>query len=992
MSLLNYPVAVNKGRAIDPRGYVEADIPLLIELGILKRRAGRNELNPKLKITPDEIKDFLNWVADNKRGAMPPALKKILCLKRAAIVNSALSSGTSSGLRTAHAGRLREIDELLEAGGLGKCESAPAAPSSIVSGPVPSASTSVISDASDSRSLAYTIQSIQESLSALERAPAASSSSEFGELKKLILELMQKAIRADSTLATHTAKLDNILAAIRALPPSTEKTALTAALPAAAATDATGVAAQLASIEKAISTCCSDKSFERIKSMIDELRSEFAEIKALVPRADVADKIDAIHTRIAASGADATTIRDKLSEIQDFLRTNGTRDAIEGRLTTMDAALQTILDRLSRDPSTFENEVRATLDVFRTDISDLRTATISGFETVETEITGARSNIRALGEQIAEMRGECAKSAELTREMNVLNQSIAALRVIIANQRPPADYIQPVLDAIAAQRAALEAQIAALRTGDEGMRRDLETRIARVSALEEELAALRASHDEATTALAARVATIAERERQIGELETQAAAMGAERVRERAELEARIDAQKADCTQQINAARRELGAKFSAERRKLDEELRQLRTLRDSLTQEKVATSTRNATQRNTINRLTAQIESLQTELTRLNGLLKDCESKDANIRELTESLRQAETNATERQREYNAALAEFTAERDRISTENADAASALRTENADLRAQLARMNAEREVLEANLQGRTSSADQTRAEMAKLQARFDEVEATANAAAEARVAEQINNLQEQLRRITEGNVGANGAETIPSLTRQLNESNEARAAAEERATAAEAAIAAAEERATAAEAAIAAAEERATAAEAAIAAAEERATAAEAAIAAAEGRATAAEAAIAAAEERATAAEAAIAAAEEAAEADRAAAESKYKTKIPIGSIITTSDRHKRVLGANGNFHNIGSVKEAFTTGARGFGAGASPISYNDPSIGFGHQTTAGGNTIIRALDRKFYKVLKPKPAAGAGTGKRGRKTARRTRKAPPAQ
>lgn len=982
MSLLNYPVKYNEGRTKDPRGYVEDDIPLLLELGILKRAGGKPTLNPRLKITPAEIATFLNWVANNKRGTMPIALKKILCLKRAAIVNSALSSGTSAGLRTAHAGRLREIDDLLAAGGFEPCDgrAAPSAPpSALTAAPTaftapmsiapPSVATSMAGDSEISTaSLASTIQSIQESLRRIEGVPAAAGSAEYAELKKLVLEtLIPKAINTNETLEKQLEKINEILAAIKALPASPEKVAAekaAAAVAGAAAADASHEAIMrgLAELQAAVAKCCSGESFKKIKAMIDGaidgLRGEFGgslddiktrleEIKGFVPRTDIADKIDAVLAQLAAPDGDTTTIRSKLSEIQELLGRVGTsadviarldavirdlsgaiigkvsesRDSIAGRLNSVDTVLQTIIARF--------DELRP--DGLLTDLRGLTESLRDDFGTLRTSITDTRGNIASLRSEVAGMHRECAQSSELVNsQIESLNASIAALRALITTQRPPADYLDPVLTAIAQQREALAAQIAALGEGDAELRRTLEARQAEVARLQAEVARLTAAGAEKDGSLAAQAASIAEHVAEIariqGELETQRES-GATDARRIAELEASLAAKKKDCDEAVNRAKRELGAKFSQERSRLDAELQQLRTLRDSWTAEKLSASERNATQKAAIARLNANLESVTRELETLKARSKELESaKAAEIATVQANLEAARRNSESRRAEYTSALVALQAERDRIREEagvhdtefsgertrmNAEI-EALRNTNAELRAQIA----ENDATHAEAQ---SAAE---ARIAALEKNLEGAQATARETAQAEVAatvaalrEQIATLESELKEIREGDGAGAGGNSLASLRGRV-------AAAEAEATAAA---------------------EREALTMAKIADLQTR-----------------------------------LRSAEESNKSFKPVKEKLIAT--PPGTLIQDKHQVYMVKGTDGNWREVFGKTPAF----KGLGHSPSTVSRfaSDPN---GSIKTIAGTETIKGSNGLFYNLTR-RAAAGAGT--RAQKIARRTRKA----
>jgi hypothetical protein len=95
-------------------GYIKGkDDAALVDFGILVRKNNIVVNNTKLTSNPKEIRDFLNWVTGKRTPPLPDIVRKILCLKRARILNSKASTGTSPALRTKESLMIAEIDTML---------------------------------------------------------------------------------------------------------------------------------------------------------------------------------------------------------------------------------------------------------------------------------------------------------------------------------------------------------------------------------------------------------------------------------------------------------------------------------------------------------------------------------------------------------------------------------------------------------------------------------------------------------------------------------------------------------------------------------------------------------------------------------------------------------------------------------------------------------------------------------------------------------------
>jgi len=107
-----------KLRQSSPVGYIPKDEEALLEFGILVRKNNTVTGNSNLSLNPNQIRDFLNWVVGDRKPPLPDLVRKFLCLKRARIVNSEASTGTSKALRTKENFMINEIDTILSDDGV----------------------------------------------------------------------------------------------------------------------------------------------------------------------------------------------------------------------------------------------------------------------------------------------------------------------------------------------------------------------------------------------------------------------------------------------------------------------------------------------------------------------------------------------------------------------------------------------------------------------------------------------------------------------------------------------------------------------------------------------------------------------------------------------------------------------------------------------------------------------------------------------------------
>ena len=94
-------------------GYIAKDEKILLDLNILKKKNGKSEPNKSLGATPDEIRNFMNWISGPKNPPLAPLARKILSLKYSLIKDSIKNIGTSPNQRTGQLELLKKIEKIL---------------------------------------------------------------------------------------------------------------------------------------------------------------------------------------------------------------------------------------------------------------------------------------------------------------------------------------------------------------------------------------------------------------------------------------------------------------------------------------------------------------------------------------------------------------------------------------------------------------------------------------------------------------------------------------------------------------------------------------------------------------------------------------------------------------------------------------------------------------------------------------------------------------
>ena len=100
-------------RAIDPRGYIDSDIPVLESFGILKNGASPEALN----MSPDDYKTFIDWLQNGPARPVPSGVPmRVLCFYRENLKKSIDDFATTDGDRLKQRNLLKMVDEMLRDG------------------------------------------------------------------------------------------------------------------------------------------------------------------------------------------------------------------------------------------------------------------------------------------------------------------------------------------------------------------------------------------------------------------------------------------------------------------------------------------------------------------------------------------------------------------------------------------------------------------------------------------------------------------------------------------------------------------------------------------------------------------------------------------------------------------------------------------------------------------------------------------------------------
>jgi peptidoglycan hydrolase CwlO-like protein len=112
-----YKLVGNNPRSLP--AFADADIPVLLGLGILyRRRDGSLARHPLLPTTNEDIIQFFRWAVGTDKHPLPPLVRRILCVKRDILQESIESMYTTPFLRTGERKMLSQIELLLKNDGV----------------------------------------------------------------------------------------------------------------------------------------------------------------------------------------------------------------------------------------------------------------------------------------------------------------------------------------------------------------------------------------------------------------------------------------------------------------------------------------------------------------------------------------------------------------------------------------------------------------------------------------------------------------------------------------------------------------------------------------------------------------------------------------------------------------------------------------------------------------------------------------------------------
>jgi len=102
-----------RDRAVDQRGYIDSDIPVLESFGILKNGASPEALN----MSPDDYKTFIDWLQNGPARPVPSGVPmRVLCFYREKLKKSIDDFATTEGDRLKQRNLLKMVDEMLRDG------------------------------------------------------------------------------------------------------------------------------------------------------------------------------------------------------------------------------------------------------------------------------------------------------------------------------------------------------------------------------------------------------------------------------------------------------------------------------------------------------------------------------------------------------------------------------------------------------------------------------------------------------------------------------------------------------------------------------------------------------------------------------------------------------------------------------------------------------------------------------------------------------------
>ena len=408
--LLGYDIASDAqsmtDRSESQKGYIQSDEGALTDLGILTRSKGMLSINPNINIGKTEIAELLNWFAATPKYPLPPAVRKILCLKRARLLASDSSVGTSRSARTDQKKMIQRIDEMLKNDGMTDMAAAtdplrcPIEGSKFVAAKLPPVMPPDTSKSGaschtevkcDTNSILIVLESIRAKIDELHSMGSATAPLALPPANSTVTGAVAVPLLANGTSA----------------PPANASAVPLPSVPPSAPTDA--VAGPLPSTEAVVAN----------GAVANSVRESLTALKTLI-ETKTTEVLTQINEKSDRNGVVVGQARDTIVET---IRTDPRLEALQTRLEAISTALNTTLDEIRGQPAEYERIVRGL-------VTDLRTDITSRLDTVLGEINSVKDVVRevcvptnndealfAIREEIAQLRTDVRGSAAGTQSM-----------------------------------------------------------------------------------------------------------------------------------------------------------------------------------------------------------------------------------------------------------------------------------------------------------------------------------------------------------------------------------------------------------------------------------------------------------------------------------------------------------------------------------------------------------------------------------------------
>jgi hypothetical protein len=457
--LLGYDIASDAqsmtDRSQSQKGYIHSDEGALTDLGILTRARGMLSVNHNINIGKVEIAELLNWFAATPKYPLPPAVRKILCLKRARLLASDSSVATSRSARTDQKKMIQRIDEMLKNDGMTDMTGAtdplrcPIEGSKFVAAKLPPITTPDTSKSGaschtevkcDTNGILIVLESIRAKIDELHSMGSqASALTPPAVSTTTTVPLLTNGTTGAVAVPLPSAPPANASAATGAvavpLPSASTTTtgAVAVPLPSASTTTTGAVAVPLLSApteaDVALGTLANSvrDGLISLKTLIETKTTEvLTQINEKSERNGVVvgQARDTILTQINdKSNIQETLIGQARDTIVDTIRRDPRLGLLQNRLEDISTVLNEKLDEIRAQPAEYERIVRGLVTTLQTDITlrfDNLHEDINSVKAVVREVcvpTNYDEALIAIREEIAQLRTDVVRTAVGTQSM-----------------------------------------------------------------------------------------------------------------------------------------------------------------------------------------------------------------------------------------------------------------------------------------------------------------------------------------------------------------------------------------------------------------------------------------------------------------------------------------------------------------------------------------------------------------------------------------------